>query len=125
MVVRKRRKKHRLRGNRTHGKGNTKNKRGSGIRGGVGKAGSHKHKYSKYWKEFGVKKNLKAKRRLEAVNLEDVERNLSWGNEIDGKKLGFSKVLGKGFLSRKVVFRNVSVSKKAKEKIEKFGGIVE
>ena len=59
MVVRKRRKKNKQRGERTHGHGNTKNKRGAGSRGGVGKAGSHKHKYSKYYDSFGKSGTLK------------------------------------------------------------------
>ena len=33
------------RGNRTHGGGNTKNRRGKGNRGGVGRAGYHKHRW--------------------------------------------------------------------------------
>ena len=60
MVVRRRKKKNKLRGQRTHGGGGTKNRRGAGCRGGVGKAGSHKHKFSKYYVEFGIKKKLKA-----------------------------------------------------------------
>ena len=32
-------------GNRTYGGGNTKNRRGKGNRGGVGRAGFHKHKW--------------------------------------------------------------------------------
>ena len=63
MPERTRRKKNKLRGNRTHGKGNTKNHRGAGSKGGRGRAGSHKHKFSKYYKTFGkhgfVRKNKK------------------------------------------------------------------
>ena len=58
MVVRKRRKVNKQLGERTHGHGDTKNWRGSGNRGGVGRAGSHKHKFSKYWMTFGIKRRL-------------------------------------------------------------------
>ena len=42
-------------GERTHGHGDTKNRRGAGNRGGRGRAGSHKHKFSKYYATFGIK----------------------------------------------------------------------
>ena len=106
MVVRKRRKKNKVRGNRTHGGGGTKNRRGSGNRGGVGRAGSHKHKFSLYYMDFGVKRTFKAGPKDEAVNLEYVSSKVDeWLTEgkakkendtviLDGSALGFDKVLG-------------------------------
>ncbi|MBI4210145.1 MAG: uL15 family ribosomal protein [Candidatus Diapherotrites archaeon] len=137
MVVRRRRKKNKQRGNRTHGGGGTKNRRGSGSRGGVGRAGSHKHKFSKYYATFGVKRMFKAKAKEPAINLEQVSGRLAeWvangkaRNEagtiiLDGKELGFGKVLGKGSISEKVRFVNARISAKAASKIEAAGGTAE
>ncbi len=134
MVVRKRRKKNKLRGKRHHGGGNTKNRRGAGGRGGVGRAGSHKHKFSKHYVDFGVSVVLKPKPKPLAVNLDFVSDKIKdWVSlgkvkvvdgffVIDGKALGFGKILGKGFVSEKIRVVNCSVSKSAAEKIRKSGG---
>jgi len=137
MVVRRRRKKNKLRGQRTHGGGGTKNRRGAGSRGGVGRAGSHKHKFSKYYLDFGVKRKLKAKEKEIAINLETISENISeWLSTgqakkensiivLNGKLLGFGKVLGRGPLKEKIKIENASVTKKAQEKIVENGGIIE
>lgn len=137
MVVRKRRKKNKMRGNRMHGGGNTKNRRGSGNRGGFGKAGSHKHKFSKYYVDFGVKRTLKAKARPAAINLEDIGAQLqkwiasgkakSEGGMIliDGKVLGFGKILGQGVVKEKLRIVNAKASKEAFRKITAAGGNAE
>ena len=137
MVVRRRKKKNKLRGNRTFGQGNTKRRRGSGSRGGTGRAGSHKHKFSKYYVDFGVKRKLKAKEKGEAINLGQLNELLprflveqkaeKKGNMIvvDGKKMGIAKLLGAGKIEEKVLVRNVSLSGRAKEKIEAAGGKIE
>lgn len=134
MVVRKRRKKNKLRGHRYHGGGNTKNRRGSGNRGGVGKAGSHKHKFSKYYVDFGVSTVLKAKPKGEAVNLEYISGKLvDWVADgkarkeegmiiIDGKELGIVKILGKGNIKEKLMIVNCAVTKTAGQKIVSAGG---
>ena len=135
MTVRKRRKKNKLRGQRTHGKGDTKNKRGSGSRGGIGRAGSHKHKYSKYYMVFGTeKKKIKGKPRLLTVNLDDLARLIpSWEKEnkverkgkaiiLDGKKIGIGKILGRGSIEFPVFLKNIKASAKTVEKIEKAQG---
>ncbi|HIH10206.1 MAG TPA: 50S ribosomal protein L15 [Candidatus Diapherotrites archaeon] len=136
MVVRKRRKKNKVRGNRTHGGGGTKNRRGSGNRGGVGRAGSHKHKFSLYYMDFGVKRTFKAGPKDEAVNLEYVSSKVDeWLTEgkakkendtviLDGSALGFDKVLGKGAVSRRIRFENVKASKQAAKKIVAAGGSI-
>ncbi|MBN2066869.1 MAG: uL15 family ribosomal protein [Candidatus Diapherotrites archaeon] len=138
MVVRRRRKKNKVRGNRTHGKGDTKNRRGAGSRGGRGRAGSHKHKFTKYYGEFGTeKKKLREKTTVNAINLDQLQQQLpkmlaekkavKEGNSIviDGNKIGFGKILSMGNLKEKLVARNIRASKKAMEKIEKAGGKVE
>ena len=137
MVVRKRRKKHKLRGNRTHGQGNTKNNRGAGCRGGRGRAGSHKHKFTKYWMTFGQKRKLKAKNIAPPIKLDYLEEQLEkWvakglaekkGSEyfVDGEKIGYSKVLGTGTINSKVIVSNMSASAAAMKKIVAAGGRVE
>lgn len=134
MVVRKRRKKNKLRGQRYHGGGNTKNRRGAGNRGGVGKAGSHKHKFSKHYVDFGVSIVLKAKPKGEAVNLEYISEKLAEWTAIgkakkedgmiviDGKEIGIVKILGKGNIKEKISVVNCSVSKTAGKKIVSAGG---
>jgi large subunit ribosomal protein L15 len=136
-MKRKGKKKDKLRGHRSHGKGNTKNKRGAGTRGGRGRAGSHKHKFNKYHSEFGVKKTLKAKPKINTVNLSELneliekiinekkavkEKNLI---VIDGKKLKIQKLLSRGNLKEKVLVRNMLYSKKAKEKLLENGSKIE
>jgi len=134
MVVRRQKKTNKLRGQRSHGKGDTKNRRGAGIRGGVGKAGSHKHKFSKYYTEFGVKIRLKPKQKGDAVNIADLEKYLNKKLEkklveknndvfiVDGKKCGLDKILGRGQTTIKIETTNVKAVEKAKEKIEELGG---
>ncbi len=134
MVVRRRRKKNKLRGHRTHGAGGTKNRRGAGTRGGVGRAGSHKHKFSKYYLTFGIKRKLKAKKKGKAINLIDISRKLdAWVESgkaagengvivLDGKKLGFAKILSVGNVKEKIKIVNAKVSAKAAEKIAEAGG---
>ena len=129
MTVRKRKKKNKLRGHRTHGKGDTKRKRGAGSRGGRGRAGSHKHKYSIYYKDFGGKIKLKPKKKGIALNLKDVKKELLKKEGayylLDGKKLKIAKILGRGTINFKLKVRNVALTKVAREKIQKAGGIVE
>ncbi|MBU0662127.1 uL15 family ribosomal protein [Candidatus Micrarchaeota archaeon] len=137
MVVRRDKKKIKLRGQRYHGGGNTKNRRGAGCRGGRGRAGSHKHKFSKYYGDYGMKRKLKAKKKGTALNicgLEKVIERLSAKKEvekegalivIDGRELGIEKILGMGMIKEKVLLRNVMVSRRAKEAVEKAGGKVE
>ncbi|MFH1240530.1 MAG: uL15 family ribosomal protein [Candidatus Diapherotrites archaeon] len=137
MVVRKRRKKNTLRGNRVHGKGDTKNKRGAGCRGGRGRAGSHKHKFTKYWKTFGKFGKLKVKKTLIGINLSDLVEKLpklvltkkveqeKGAYIIDGKKLKFDKILGRGKLNEQLIVKNLEVTKKAAEIIKKAGGKIE
>lgn len=136
MTIRKVRKKNKLRGHRVHGKGDTKNKRGAGSRGGRGRAGSHKHKYSLYYKDFGHKIRLKPTTGENAISLATLDSKIyTWVEKdkiqqkdglyiIDGVMLGFSKVIAKGNISHKIEVINASVSEKAKEKIIAIGGNV-
>jgi len=136
-MVRKRRKKDKQRGMRTHGKGNTKNKRGAGSRGGRGRAGSHKHKFAKYHDTFGGKKRMRPRKKPKALNLEELDsiiakllekkRASKEGDSIviDGKLAGIGKVLSRGTIKKKLVLKNIKASAKAAEKIAAAGGRVE
>ena len=135
MVVRKPKKKNKLRGKRTHGKGNTKNKRGAGSRGGRGRAGSMKHKRMLFLKEE-KKKRLKPKKKGKAINLNElnmlVKRLEKKGKvvldngliTVDGKSLGFEKVLSRGDITKKIKLVNAKASAKARDKITKAGGLL-
>ncbi len=135
-MKRQRRKSNKMRGMRTHGAGNKKNRRGKGVRGGVGKAGSHKHKFSKYYVDFGVKSTFKPRPKPEAMNLETISNSLQkWVKSgkvareegymvVDGKALGFGKILGRGSVSEKIKIQNAKASKQASRKIIAAGGIV-
>ena len=125
MVVRKRRRVNKLRGRRTHGAGDTKNRRGAGSRGGRGRAGSHKHKFSKYWMTFGMKRKLKAKKKMISVNVQEIYKFLDDKDVLDGKVKGIGKILGKGELKKKITVRNVKVTEQAAEKIRAAGGKIE
>ncbi len=137
MVVRKGKKKDKQRGMRTHGKGNTKNSRGAGSRGGRGRAGSHKHKFTMYYDDFGGQKAMKPRPKNRALNLCELEMELEklvakkkvemQGNTyvIDGRKAKIGKILARGNIEKKLVLKNISVSKKALEKIEAAGGKLE
>ncbi len=134
MVTRRIRKKNKLRGNRSHGKGDTKNKRGAGCRGGRGRAGSHKHKYSKYYDSFGKEPALKPKNTEKTINVEDISsiiEKLEKSKEIekhgkmyvfDGIKTDIDKILGKGKITVPVKLVNIKASKSAIEKILEAGG---
>lgn len=134
MVTRRVRKKNKLRGNRSHGKGDTKNKRGAGCRGGRGRAGSHKHKYNKYYDSFGKEPALKPKNTEKTINVEDISsiiEKLEKSKEIekqgkmyvfDGIKTDIDKILGKGKITMPVKLVNIKASKSAVEKILEAGG---
>jgi len=119
----------RLRGKRTHGKGNTKNKRGAGCKGGAGRAGSFKHKFTKYFPLLGKRKlvspRLSAKVRVKTITLHDLNKYITDKDYIDLKEIGFGKILGTGNLSKAIKIKNAQVTKVAKEKIEKVGGVIE
>ncbi|MBI5554197.1 MAG: uL15 family ribosomal protein [Candidatus Diapherotrites archaeon] len=137
-MLRKRKKKEKLRGQRTHGKGDTKNRRGAGSRGGRGRAGSHKHKFSLYWKDFvkGHKIRLKPKSSEKTISLEQLQEILprllaqkkavQQGSRVllDGHQLEFTKVLSTGTVQVPLQLTNIRVTPKAKEKIKAAGGSV-
>jgi large subunit ribosomal protein L15 len=133
MGDRRRRKKNKLRGQRTMGAGNTKNRRGAGSRGGRGKAGSNKHKFHSLGRLKERKYRQKAiQAKGEAIQLGKLDLILeqlsSQGKVIKegekyvvDKKSGYSKVLSQGEASHKIILK-INASAKAISKILKAGG---
>ena len=124
------------RGNRTHGGGNTKNRRGKGNRGGVGRAGYHKHNWLRTIKEEGTNKRDRGEqgftnptRKIYAtISLEELDAAIL-GAKYQKNDQGVyqvslprTKVLSGGTLSQKAAIKAYAFSAKAKEKIEKAGG---
>lgn len=121
-------------GHRTFGRGNVKNRRGSGNRGGFGKAGFWKHEKTSWIGE--KEKFLKAKKgfspvkkqKLPIINLFDIKRMIE-KNELqrEGNNYVFTfkgKLLAGGELDQPVIINVFQASKRAIEKVEKFGGKV-
>ncbi|HEV8289603.1 MAG TPA: uL15 family ribosomal protein [Candidatus Norongarragalinales archaeon] len=122
-------------GQRSHGAGNIKRRRGKGSRGGVGRAGYHKHRWL-----YTVKYENAARDRkpgfaspttvdYDEVTLETIQRGIDKGTyqkdasgsyhiDLSGRR----KVLSNGALDAKIVVKAAKFSKAAKEKIEKAGG---
>lgn len=134
MPRRYKKKKLKYRGKRTHGGGNVKNRRGAGNRGGKGRAGIWKHKFSSVTAagiEIGKRgfSREKIKREIETINVGEIERyaisgELKKENNMYVFDFG-GKVLGAGTLSLPVLVRAKCFSKKAEKKVLDAGGKVE
>jgi len=128
MVVRREKKHRKFRGRRTY-HGSHKKARGGGSRGGRGKAGLHKHKWSyvvKYEPEHFGKKGFTPlrKKEVKSISLKKLdeiarEKNLEKVNVLE---LGYEKVLGEGKLSKPLTIEAKFFSKQALKKIEEAGG---
>ncbi|MEM3068590.1 MAG: uL15 family ribosomal protein [Nitrososphaerales archaeon] len=137
------RKTRKLRGSRTVGYGQVGQHRKSGSRGGKGKAGLHKHKWSwtvKYAPnyfgrdEFKPPRRTVAKKWINVSQLNEIYEGLSKIGKIkkkDGKALidltdlGYDKLLGEGEVKHPYYVMAKSFTKSAKDKIEKAGGVLE
>ncbi|MFB0567557.1 MAG: uL15 family ribosomal protein [Candidatus Bathyarchaeia archaeon] len=135
----KKRKTRKKRGSRTHGYGQVGQHRGGGQRGGHGKAGLRKHKWThtiKYAPEGLRKHGFKPPKRREVceINVGKLDEQIDSlldnkqakktkeGIKIDLKGLGYDKLLGKGQVTHPLIVQVKSCSKSAAEKIEKAGG---
>jgi large subunit ribosomal protein L15 len=129
MVIRKKKKVLKYRGKRSYGYGSHKSHRGGGSRGGRGKAGMHKHKWS-YTVKFAPGKYGKRgfkpidKKEIATINVSELERICEGRKEINLGDMGIDKVLGKGRIGSAIEVMAKSFSKKAAEKIEAAGGKV-
>ena len=142
MTVNRRKKDTRMRGSHTHGWGSKKKHRGSGNRGGKGRAGTGKRSDAvkpSIWKEeyFGkhgfVSKNRAVR---EGVNIEYLDSNAQ--KLVDKKaakiengavvinlaELGFDKLLGKGRVTKKLIITAGFASAGAVESVKAAGGDV-
>lgn len=128
-MIKKRTKVSRHRGSHTHGRGFKKKARGSGHRGGFGMAGTGKRADQKKTlvlkkgvKYFGRSKTLKkgqAKKKLESINLYELESKMKKGsNELILK--GY-KILANGELKQKIKITASDASEAAKKKIKTSG----
>ncbi len=125
MVVRIEKRKRKYLGTRRWGKGNIKNARGKGDRGGVGNAGARKHNFT--WMTAKAPWLISRKgftkwnqRVLEETSLRELS---SMKEGSDGFiTLKGHKVLSNGAVSRPVKVRAAGFSKRAAEKIRAAGG---
>lgn len=140
MVVRRERKVRKQRGSRTYGWGTVGQHRKSGMRGGFGNSGLHKHKWSwtvKYGRDyFGKYGFVRPKAVVEYKNCINVGSLISI---IEGKilekdeknrvimdlnSMGYDKLLGSGKIDLPVVIKVKQASEIAKRKITEAGGEV-
>lgn len=132
------RKTRKMRGSRTHGWGKIGQHRGAGCRGNR-RVGRHKHLWSyvtahepNYFGKHGFNSpqsiNLK-ERVINISTLDELSEKNSLEKEngqlfIDLSALGYTKLLGSGKLTKKLIVNISSCSKTAAEKIKKAGGEV-
>ena len=139
----KKRKVRRQRGSRTHGYGQIGQHRSRGGRGGTGKAGLDKHKWTyvvkhdpTYWLKHGFvsTKTLNSKVKIinvgkldDLVNRLDEEKKLERQENkvvLDLETLGFDKLLGTGKVTKPVLVKVSAYSESASRKLEEAGGAI-
>ncbi len=145
MQKRRRKKIHKLRGQRSAGYGFSAGHRASGQRGGKGMAGSKKHHYIKvmqenpqYFGKWGFKRPQRLVDSRVALNVGDLDeaadRLVEKGKAtkkarkytIDVAALGIDKILGSGRVTRALDLIGVKeISTRAREKIAEKGGSVD
>ena len=129
------------RGDREQGRGKKKG-RGAGLRGGKGRAGSHKHKRVHYaklgqlwgWENHGFKIPDEAQKVTIGVNVSELDtvlpRLVEMGEATESggvftvnlTEMGVDKLLGSGQVRSKVKVTVASATESAKAKIEAAGG---
>lgn len=123
---------HKYRGKRSMGYGRVGKHRGKGARGGTGKAGYHKGKWSLTIKlaKSGIMVYGRhgfhpvVRRKVKTINLYQLEELARDKNEVDLTSLGYDKLLGKGTISKPVKVTVKMASSKAIELVKKAGGEV-
>jgi len=130
------------RGSRTHGYGQVgQHRSGGGGRGGHGKAGYDKHKWSyvlRYDPTYWIKKGFVSTRTLgkkvsiinvgkldDLVDKLDAEKKLERKEKkifLDLESLGYDKLLGTGEISKPLLVKVESYSEAASRKLEEAGG---
>ncbi|MDD1766619.1 MAG: 50S ribosomal protein L15 [Candidatus Methanomethyliaceae archaeon] len=138
MVVRRDRKVRRQRGSRLYGWGQVGQHRKSGMRGGFGKAGLHKHKWSwvvKYdpdhFGKEGFVRPTAVTHEVKAINVgalsslmhgKDLRQDEKGRAILDLSSLGYEKVLGGGKIGLSMVVKALHITERAKKKISEAGG---
>ena len=139
----KARKVRKQRGSRTHGWGQIGQHRSRGGRGGTGKAGLDKHKWTyvikhdpTYWEKKGFFSTKTLGQRINIINvgkLDDLATKLELNKKLEkkGKKifldlenLGYDKLLGNGKVQKPMIVKISSFSKSASKKLEEAGGSI-
>lgn len=129
------------RGSRTHGWGQIGQHRAGGGRGGHGKAGLDKHKWTyvikydpTYWEKKGFVSTRTLGRKVSVINvgkLDDLadklesEKKLERKNKkifLDLESLGYDKLLGTGEIIKPMLVKVASYSEAASRKLEEAGG---
>jgi large subunit ribosomal protein L15 len=140
MVVRRERKIRRQRGSRLYGWGQVGQHRKSGARGGFGKAGLHKHKWSwvvkydsdQFGKE-GFVRPTAVTHEVKVINVgalaslihgKDLQKDDKGRFILDLYTLGYEKVLGSGKIGSSIVVKAPHITELAKKKISDAGGEV-
>jgi large subunit ribosomal protein L15 len=136
----KKRKVRKQRGSRTHGYGQIGQHRNGGGRGGHGKAGFDKHKWSyvlrydpTYWEKTGFVpgKTLGKANIINVGELDDLVDQLESEKKLENREkkifldledLGYDKLLGMGKISKPVLVKVASYSEAASKKLEDAGG---
>lgn len=116
-----------LRGSRTQGYGRIGQHRDAGSKGNR-RVGRHKHLWSKvvtqspgYFGKHGFT-SPQSKHRVEsAINLLKLDQ-IATGPEVDLTALGYTKLLGTGKITKKLIVKVAAASKSAIAKIEAAGG---
>lgn len=129
------------RGSRTHGYGQIGQHRAGGGRGGHGKAGLDKHKWTyiikhdpDYFKKKGFVSTRTLGRKVSVINvgkLDDLADKLESEKKLerkekkiflDLKSLGYDKLLGTGEIIKPMLVKVASYSEAASRKLEEAGG---
>jgi len=135
------RKVRKYRGSRTHGWGQVGQHRARGGRGGTGKAGLDKHKWSyvikhdpTYWEKKGFVSTKALGKKVSIINvgkLDDLADKLESEKKLERKEkkifldlesLGYDKLLGTGEIAKPMLVKVVSYSEAASRKLEDAGG---
>ncbi|MEM2145435.1 MAG: uL15 family ribosomal protein [Candidatus Jordarchaeaceae archaeon] len=136
-MIRRRKKSRKLRGSRTHSWGQVGQHRSKGQKGGRGNTGGHKHHWIKiikyqpnYFGKYGFTRYEGLVTLHQTINVGEIDQNaekLATEKQeemlvIDLNRLGYTKVLGSGKVTKPLIVKAETFSEKAKEKIEEAGG---
>ena len=135
------RKVRKYRGSRTHGWGQVGQHRARGGRGGTGKAGLDKHKWTyvikhdpTYWEKKGFVSTKTLNKTVSIINvgkLDDLADKLESEKKLERKdkkifldleSLGYDKLLGTGEIIKPMLVKIASYSEAASRKLEEAGG---